>query len=983
MKKFFAIAFALFLSLMYTVPPTVPVYASSQSATQFRAFWVSSAYNMDFPTKSSLTTAQMREEIDKLINRAVQLNFNAVIVQVRPSGDALYDSKIYPWSAMLTGTQGQPPAGGFDPFAYWVERAHANNLEIHAWINPYRVTYPSETKPDLNQLAANNPARVNPSWVMEYESSDGRIGHYLDPGRPECRELVLAGVAEIINGYMVDGIHLDDYFYPGTDFPDDSSYNLYGVGQTRDDWRRENVNTLIRQIRQVVKDKDPGIRFGISPTAIWLNKSSSELGSDTRGYESYKSAYADTRLWVKEGWLDYICPQIYWYIGYEIADYAKVLAWWEDVCRGSTVDLYIGHAAYQQEAKTTGWTAGEISRQLSLNAVGGIVKGDIFFRAGSLFGEVGEEIRKYYATAPVGTITPTPAPSFTVNVGPAVVMNKLSVASPSGDKNVKSGEGFQIYGTCVPGVALFMNGNAVINRTPEGFFSIYVPLAKGGNVFTFTQEGQEPVTRIITLKEDDETPPAVMDVIALSDAYPKADEMGSTGDVITLRCTAPAEAIVTARINGETVSLFQTNANLRNDSKIYAASYRGTYNLPDTANSSVITELGKPVYTMLFNGETYTVTASASVKLIGGSVPFYAEIAEDLVWAYPNATESGGSSWDLVRGQRDRITAVSVNGAWVRLACGGWVQAANITTFTENEFNPNPLSEGQYVQGSNEDIVSWRSDSNAATTADYDGKTLTLRFGIQKSPPNHGFIANNTMFENILTGWDRGAPCYVFTLRPDAKLEGFYTDYVNGELRFHIRKRKSLTIGSQPLMGFNIVLDAGHGFNQPGAIGPMGMDMPEKDINLTNSLKIAARLKQMGANVIPVRDTDIFVDLHPRTKFNRDNMPDLFLSVHGNAVAESTDSTDIHGLTMWYRNAVSKPLADTFIQTLHTINPLTNRSVESNQSNLYVVRPAWTPSVIMETSFICNVEDFAWMVNPARQDELAWAVVNAVLAYYR
>jgi N-acetylmuramoyl-L-alanine amidase len=459
--------------------------------------------------------------------------------------------------------------------------------------------------------------------------------------------------------------------------------------------------------------------------------------------------------------------------------------------------------------------------------------------------------------------------------------------------------------------------------------------------------------------------------------------MGSAGDVITLRCTAPAEAVVTATINGVTVPLSQTNANLKNDAIVYAASYRGTYTLPDAANSSTIIDMGKPVYNAEFNGAAYTATAGASIKLIGTDVPFYAEVTNELAWVYPNASSDSGSSWDLVKGQRDRVTAISVNGGWVRLACGGWVEASGVKTLTEAEYIPNPLTTARYQQSVNEDIIAWRSPYFTAVTSDFDGQKLVLRFGIQKAALDCGFSANPELFESVTASWDNKVPCCVFTLQPGAELEGYYMDYADGEVRLHIRKRKTLSVGNQPLAGFNILLDAGHGQEAPGALGPMGMDMPEKTINLVNTQKIAARLRQMGANVTFVRETDVNSSLLARTAVSRQSLPDMFISIHGNSVAETTDPTNIHGLTMWYRNAVGKPLADTFIQTLHGINPLTNRRVESNQANLYVVRPAWTPSVILETSFMCNVQDFAWMVNPARQDELAWSVVNAVLAYYR
>jgi uncharacterized lipoprotein YddW (UPF0748 family) len=268
----------------------------------FRAAWVCSILNLDFPSKPGLGNAELKKEIDAIVDRAAELKLNALILQVRPSGDALYKSSLFPWSEYLTGTQGASPAGGFDPLAYWVEQTHKKGLELHAWVNPYRVSHTSSgltSVKDAGKLAADNPARKDPSRIVAY---NGAL--YYDPGIYANKKLVINGVAEIIRNYDVDGVHLDDYFYPGTDFPDDASYGKYGRGIDKADWRRANVNDVIKGIQRIIKRQKKDIKFGVSPFAIWMNASSNPLGSDTRGSESYKTMYADTRRWVKSGWID-------------------------------------------------------------------------------------------------------------------------------------------------------------------------------------------------------------------------------------------------------------------------------------------------------------------------------------------------------------------------------------------------------------------------------------------------------------------------------------------------------------------------------------------------------------------------------------------------------------------------------------------------------------------------------------------------------
>ena len=405
MKKIICVLFTVIYLFSYiTASSAIPSTAGTAGVASnaaigdtngFRAAWVSSVLNLDFPSQKGLSNAALKREIDAIVKNASDMGLNALIVQVRPSGDALYKSDLFPWSEYLSGVQGVAPKDGFDPLEYWIEQAHANGIELHAWINPYRITHASAKITDTGALSNDNPAKINPSRVVVYNDA-----LYYDPGIYENKKLVINGITEIIRNYDVDGIHLDDYFYPGADFPDGESYAKYGQGIEKAAWRRGNVNDIIKGIKRVIARQKKNIRFGISPFAIWLNASSNPLGSDTHGNESYKSMYADSRRWVKSGWVDYICPQIYWYRGFEIADYEKVLKWWVDTCEGTGVDLYVGHAAYREyesDGADENWD-GEIVRQLMYNERNypAIVKGSVFFRYGSLQGELRRQITEYY-----------------------------------------------------------------------------------------------------------------------------------------------------------------------------------------------------------------------------------------------------------------------------------------------------------------------------------------------------------------------------------------------------------------------------------------------------------------------------------------------------------------------------------------------------------------------------------------------------------
>lgn len=347
----------------------------------FRGVWVSTVGNIDYPSRPGLSADELRREADVLLDRAVQLRLTAVVLQVRPMGDALYRSKIYPASSFVSGKQGVAPDGDFDPLAYWVDGAHRRGLQLHAWVNPYRVTTGAVRKTDL---APTNPAVLHPEWTFE---RGGKV--YLNPGIAEVRRFVIDGMVEIVENYAVDGIHIDDYFYPARNLTEDLETFRRFPRDFHDveDWRRDNVDVLIRDAGQAIHKARPNVVWGVSPAGIWANKSSHPLGSDTRGNQCYFNLYADVRHWVKSEWIDYVTPQIYWHIGFEIAEFKTLVDWWADVAEGTDVALYIGTAAYRVDpnSKTPAWRdPEELVRQLDYMASKDRVDGQIFFTANSL-----------------------------------------------------------------------------------------------------------------------------------------------------------------------------------------------------------------------------------------------------------------------------------------------------------------------------------------------------------------------------------------------------------------------------------------------------------------------------------------------------------------------------------------------------------------------------------------------------------------------
>ncbi|MEV8044205.1 family 10 glycosylhydrolase [Streptomyces griseoluteus] len=358
---------------------STPAYASGRHRREMRGVWLATVANRDWPSRPGLPPEEQRAELIAHLDRAVADRLNTVIFQVRPTADALWPSPYEPWAEYLTGTQGRDP--GWDPLGTAVREAHARGLELHAWFNPYRVA----NHTDPGRLTPDHPARLHPEWVVPY---GGKL--YYNPGLPEVRRFVRVAMLDAVAKYPVDAVHFDDYFYPypvaGQTFDDDTAYDAYGGGfEDRAAWRRDNIDRLVREVAAGIRRVRPGTRFGISPFGVWRNATTDPRGSDTRaGVQTYDDLYADTRKWVREHWIDYIVPQIYWNIGFPAADYAKLLDWWAAEAAGTGTRLYVGEALYKAGAagQPPAWQdPAELSRHLSLADEYPQVRGHVFFAA--------------------------------------------------------------------------------------------------------------------------------------------------------------------------------------------------------------------------------------------------------------------------------------------------------------------------------------------------------------------------------------------------------------------------------------------------------------------------------------------------------------------------------------------------------------------------------------------------------------------------
>ncbi|MEY9846545.1 uncharacterized lipoprotein YddW (UPF0748 family) [Streptacidiphilus sp. BW17] len=351
---------------------------ANRSGRELRGEWIATVRNANWPSRPGLTPTEQRAELVRLFDHAARLGLNSVFVQVRPTADAFWPSPFEPWSQYLTGVQGQDP--GYDPLGFMVDAAHARGLALHAWFNPYRVS----VHDDVGALVPDHPARRHPDWVVRY---GGQLLY--NPGVPAARAFVEDAILDAVARYPIDGVHFDDYFYPYPDgttpFPDDDAFATYGQGSGWTDraaWRRHNVDLLVREMQARVRAVRPEAAFGVSPFGTWRNASTDPRGSATANLQSYDDLSADTLRWVRNGWVDYIAPQLYWSIGTRVADYAVLARWWANAVDGTNVQLWIGQGVFRVgiPGQPAAWQdPGELSRHLTLDASLPQIDGELLY----------------------------------------------------------------------------------------------------------------------------------------------------------------------------------------------------------------------------------------------------------------------------------------------------------------------------------------------------------------------------------------------------------------------------------------------------------------------------------------------------------------------------------------------------------------------------------------------------------------------------
>lgn len=419
---------------------------------EFRGVWVATVANIDWPSKQGLTADQQKQELIAIFEQHKRNGLNAIMLQIRPTADAFYGKSREPWSHWLMGKQGLAPAKGYDPLTFAITEAHSRGMELHAWFNPYRATMSAKMQVSEEHLIHKRPE-------LFYTYGGQKL---FDPGIPENREYITQVILDVVKGYDIDGVHFDDYFYPyriaGQVIRDNETFAKYPNGFSKiDDWRRNNVDLLVKMVNDSVHHYKKHIKFGISPFGIWRNFREDTTGSKTNGLSNYGELYADSKKWIKEGWVDYINPQIYFSFSRAAAPFQVLLDWWSNHTYGR--HLYIGQAAYLLHNGNTkreaAWgKANEIPNQIRAIRANNRVQGSVFFSskslstvARSLADSLRNDLYKYPALPPqmlwLDDVMPNKPQRLTVEAKPDGV--NLMWAAPLAAKDGETASGYVVY----------------------------------------------------------------------------------------------------------------------------------------------------------------------------------------------------------------------------------------------------------------------------------------------------------------------------------------------------------------------------------------------------------------------------------------------------------------------------------------------------------------------------------------------------------
>ena len=937
---------------------------------EMRGVWIPTYSNITYPSKIGLSESELKAELDEIARFSAQEGFNAIFFQVRPCADALYNSDIFPSSAYVSGTQGVKPENEFDSLDYLIKEAGKYGIKVHAWVNPFRI---ANSDSEMNKLSSDNIAVLHPEYTVRYADNHT----YLNPGIPEARQYVVDGVKELVEKYPeLAGIIFDDYFYPypvsGKEYDDEAQYAAYGNGLDKADWRRENVNSVVKASYEAVKSANPNALFGVSPFGIWANADSGTYvkGSDSSGFESYFSIYTDTLAWIDGGYVDYIAPQLYWSFSTSAAPFDNVARWWNKMLDGKDVDLYFGMAAYKADS----FPANEIGIQTEFSRTLLCYKGSIYYGYNEIkanLSGVGDKIRKLNGRAVTY---------------PEKEEKNLSVYLPQ-DNTTSSSQNITLVGETDINYPLTVNGERV-SRTKSGYFSYYAKLTSGINVLTLEQNGKTVTHNIkYNVKKNEGASEPVLLKNKITDIEPSQEIWLKVGDTLQISCVAPTGSKVSAKIGGMSVEL-KSERYSRPGMMYEAEIFTGEITPSKFVNDDEIAVLGTLVITAVTDGKTITENGGL-IKQMGENALVYAEVINDYSHLKISPTSSFYDDYTPVnKGMRDYISGRE--GSFYKLNFGAYISESNIEITEGKELNKNLISSVDVtVSGTDTsnnknnftDVV-FDCFENAPVTSVVKNGVIELTFyNTDTSIVPKANVNPNPMISEISAQTLKDDKVkYAVTLKDEFNFYGYDVIYKDGKIILRLKNPQSLSDAqSGVLTGKTVIIDAGHGGKDVGAMGCGTLN--EADFNLSIALSLKDELEKLGANVVMTREADTTFELTDRITYLAASDPDLEISVHQNSMDMTSNVQKIRGFLGLYCADAGKLLAKTVSSTV---------SYELNRyerpfayQKLAVARNHRFPSTLCEMCFISNVEEYEWSLSDENLKRSAKALADGIVNYFK
>ncbi len=912
--------------------------AEAAGGQEVRACWVCSVGNMDFPSDMGLSAEKLRKEVDAIVKNCKDTGLNTIFFQVRPNGDALYNSNVFPWSVYLSGKQGVAPDKNFDPLEYFIQQAHKNGIALHAWLNPYRIGSGKDVWKGLSQ---DNPAVVHPEYAIESDT-----GLYYDPGLPQVRALILDGISELVRNYDIDGIHFDDYFYPYdlAGFDDSATFNAYGKGRSLAEFRRESVDELVQSAYMLIKSLDPLVEFGISPFGIWANKSTHPAGSKTSGMSSYAEIFSDSKKWVEKGWLDYVCPQVYWSFEFKRAPFDVVVDWWDTLCRKTDVKLYIGIAVYKIDTDEAGWDEDDqVRRQLDYASKKKGYDGHCFFRYETLMENprgVLDSVKEYYSENVQEPLEIKPTEPLILPQA-----TELSVASPT-DGTMVEASSISVSGTTTAGQKVTVNGvRATVSE--NGFYAAFVPLKVGNNTLTVRSGNQ---SKTISVVRND-----AADVMALdpNSAYPQGMVEHSAGDLLNLSVEAPAGSAVVLT-NGMMSFVFDAQDSTHYSCRWTAPSFPGGDKLV----------LENFVYKVRYSSGEEAEIASNLQLCISAEKQRQLQYLNEDTSLFDESV--GGSQMDyqpLPKGTA--VEVVAKEGERALLQNGYWIKQSALSD------QPDLIRK---IADYSYQTVKIKAEQSVSVIAEIQNSTLSLDLfteGDQIPKIEVGSLKLGVHQE--YNGARMGLDIYS---KADYILAGYEIQPLEDGALIHLR------YFTDALRGKTIMLDAGHGGDDCGALGPGGEKYPaESELNMVLTSYLKQELENAGATVILSRNGNTTMSLEERVEYAGMMAPDLFISLHHNSTVQTADFNRVSGGLVLYSSPLAEDLANALAEYLWAGITAETR-VPVRRQSLYVCRQSRCPAVLIEAGYLCNPLEYEQLCKPDNARRIAKNIVRGLKDYF-